>query len=127
MSEGKQVWMSHGDTIQGVGAGARVTCSTADVEFAGFSYESEPTWGIQFHPEVYHSEEGLTLLRNFVHGICGCAADWTPAQFVDTIIGELKEKLQDDHVVLGLSGGVDSSVAAMLLHRAIGDLSLIHI
>ncbi len=121
MSEGKQVWMSHGDTIQGVGAGARVTCSTADVEYAGFTYETEPTWGIQFHPEVYHSEEGLTLLRNFVHGICGCAADWTPAHFVDTTIEELKEKLAGDHVVLGLSGGVDSSVAAMLLHRAIGD------
>ncbi|MCH1575832.1 MAG: glutamine-hydrolyzing GMP synthase [Flavobacteriales bacterium] len=121
MTEGKQVWMSHGDTIQSVGDKARVTCSTHDVTFAGFSFQEEPTWGIQFHPEVYHSEEGLMLLRNYVHGICGCAADWTPAHFVDSTVEELKEQLGEDRVVLGLSGGVDSSVAAMLLHRAIGD------
>jgi GMP synthase (glutamine-hydrolysing) len=121
MNAGKQVWMSHGDTIQNAGAQASVTCSTADVEYAGFAYQEEPTWGIQFHPEVYHSEEGLTLLRNFVHEICGCAADWTPAHFVDTTVEELREKLGSDRVVLGLSGGVDSSVAAVLLHRAIGD------
>ena len=121
MTAGKAVWMSHGDTIQSAGEGTRITCSTEDVQFAGFAFEDEPTWGIQFHPEVYHSEEGLTLLRNFVHDICGCSADWTPAHFVDTTVAEFKEKLGDDRVVLGLSGGVDSSVAAMLLHRAIGD------
>ena len=121
MTAGKAVWMSHGDTIQSAGDRTRITCSTEDVKFAGFAFEDEPTWGIQFHPEVYHSEEGLTLLRNFVHDICGCSADWTPAHFVDTTVAELKEKLGDDRVVLGLSGGVDSSVAAMLLHRAIGD------
>jgi GMP synthase (glutamine-hydrolysing) len=91
------------------------------VKYAGFAFKEEPTWGIQFHPEVYHSEEGLMLLRNYVHGICGCAADWTPAHFVDSTVEELKEQLGEDRVVLGLSGGVDSSVAAMLLHRAIGD------
>ena len=121
MTAGKAVWMSHGDTIQSAGDRTRITCSTEDVKFAGFAFEDEPTWGIQFHPEVYHSEEGLTLLRNFVHDICGCSADWTPAHFVDTTVAELKDKLGDDRVVLGLSGGVDSSVAAMLLHRAIGD------
>ena len=121
MTEGKAVWMSHGDTIQGAGGRTCITCSTEDVKFAGFAFDDEPTWGIQFHPEVYHSEEGLTLLRNFVHDICGCSADWTPAHFVDTTVAELREKLGDDRVVLGLSGGVDSSVAAMLLHRAIGD------
>jgi len=121
MTEGKAVWMSHGDTIQTAGDRTRITCSTEDVKYAGFAFEDEPTWGIQFHPEVYHSEEGLVLLRNFVHTICGCSADWTPAHFVDTTVTELKEKLGDDRVVLGLSGGVDSSVAATLLHRAIGD------
>ena len=104
-----------------VGEKAQVTCSTHDVKYAGLLLQEEPTWGIQFHPEVYHSEEGLTLLRNYVHGICGCAADWTPAHFVDSTVEELKEQLGEDRVVLGLSGGVDSSVAAMLLHRAIGD------
>ena len=121
MTEGKAVWMSHGDTIQGAGEDTKITCSTADVKYAGFAFDGEPTWGIQFHPEVYHSDEGLTLLRNFVHGICSCSADWTPAHFVDTTIEDLKQQLGQDRVVLGLSGGVDSSVAAMLLHRAIGD------
>ena len=90
MTEGKQVWMSHGDTIQSIGENAQVTCSTQDVKYAGFAFKEEPTWGIQFHPEVYHSEEGLMLLRNYVHGICGCAADWTPAHFVDSTVEELK-------------------------------------
>jgi GMP synthase (glutamine-hydrolysing) len=121
MTPGKQVWMSHGDTIHSAGSDTAITCSTRDVKFAGFSFLSEPTWGIQFHPEVYHTEEGLTLLRNFIETICGCAADWTPAHFVDETIADLRVKLGEDRVVLGLSGGVDSSVAAVLLQRAIGD------
>ena len=91
MTEGKAVWMSHGDNIQNAGSRTRITCSTEDVQFAGFAFEDEPTCSIQFHPEVYHSEEGLTLLRNFVHDICGCSADWTPAHFVDTTVAERKK------------------------------------
>ena len=122
MNAGKQVWMSHGDTIQNAGAQASVTCSTADVEYAGFAYQEEPTWGIQFHPEVYHSEEGLTLLRNFVHEICGCAADWHARPTLSTPPWRsCVRNSGQTRVVLGLSGGVDSSVAAVLLHRAIGD------
>ena len=98
----------------------RVIASTEDVRYAAFRIEGERSWGIQFHPEVYHSTDGITLLRNFVVGICGCKQDWTPESFVETTVRELREKLGDDRVVLGLSGGVDSSVAAVLLHRAIG-------
>ena len=120
MPERTQVWMSHGDTITLLPAGYRVTASTDDVHNAAFRIEGEPTWGIQFHPEVYHSTDGLKLLENFVAGICGCRRDWSPESFVDATVRELREKLGDDKVVLGLSGGVDSSVAAILLHRAIG-------
>lgn len=115
-----QVWMSHGDTITSVPDTYRVIASTEDVRYATFRIEGERSWGIQFHPEVYHSTDGITLLRNFVVGICGCKQDWTPESFVETTVRELREKLGDDRVVLGLSGGVDSSVAAVLLHRAIG-------
>ena len=115
-----QVWMSHGDTITSVPDTYRVIASTEDVRYAAFRIEGERSWGIQFHPEVYHSTDGITLLRNFVVGICGCKQDWTPESFVETTVRELREKLGDDRVVLGLSGGVDSSVAAVLLHRAIG-------
>ena len=120
MPERTQVWMSHGDTITLLPAGYRVTASTDDVHNAAFRIEGEPTWGIQFHPEVYHSTDGLKLLENFVAGICGCRRDWSPESFVDATVRELRQKLGDDKVVLGLSGGVDSSVAAILLHRAIG-------
>ncbi len=120
MSRGSQVWMSHGDTITALPKKFRVIASTADVDVAGFKVDGEETYGIQFHPEVYHSEEGKKLLKNYVIDICGCEPDWTPASFVNTTIEELKEKLGDDKVVLGLSGGVDSSVAAVLLHRTIG-------
>ena len=112
--------MSHGDTITSVPDTYRVIASTEDVRYAAFRIEGERSWGIQFHPEVYHSTDGITLLRNFVVGICGCKQDWTPESFVETTVRELREKLGDDRVVLGLSGGVDSSVAAVLLHRAIG-------
>ena len=115
-----QVWMSHGDTIQELPEGFKKICSTADVVNAGFEIQNENTYGIQFHPEVYHSNEGMNLLKNFVVGIANCKQDWTPDSFVDVTIANLKNELGDDGVILGLSGGVDSSVAAMLLHKAIG-------
>lgn len=120
MSPGSQVWMSHSDTIHEYPPGFRIVSSTPDVEVAGFRVEGEDTYGIQFHPEVYHSTEGMILLRNFVVNICRCSQSWTPSSFIETTVGELREKLGDDKVVLGLSGGVDSSVAAVLLDRAIG-------
>lgn len=115
-----QVWMSHGDTITHVPAGYRLIAGTEDVPVAAFRVEGEPTWGIQFHPEVYHSTDGGLLLRNFVVGICGCAQSWTPESFVESTVAELRERIGSERVVLGLSGGVDSTVAAMLLHRAVG-------
>ena len=116
-----QVWMSHGDTIESVGADHDLLMSTADVKVAGFKFHNEPTYGIQFHPEVYHTTDGMSLLRNFVHTISGCSGSWTPDSFVETTVSDLKQKLGADKVVMGLSGGVDSSVAAELLHKAIGD------
>ncbi|TKC05686.1 glutamine-hydrolyzing GMP synthase [Pedobacter polaris] len=115
-----QVWMSHGDTIKNVPANFEIIASTADVEVAGFQVKDTNTYAIQFHPEVTHSTDGKILLQNFLVGICGCAQDWTADAFVETTIAALKEKLGNDKVVLGLSGGVDSSVAAILLHKAIG-------
>jgi GMP synthase (glutamine-hydrolysing) len=115
-----QVWMSHGDSITNVPANYKVVCSTSDVEVAGFEIANENTFGVQFHPEVYHSADGTQLLKNFIYTVCDCAADWTPNSFIEECISELKEKIGDDRVILGLSGGVDSSVAAVLLHRAIG-------
>ena len=120
IGDNSQVWMSHGDTIEKLPAGCQVIASTKDVKNAAFKVENEITYGIQFHPEVYHSTEGTCLLRNFVVGICGCSQNWTPDSFVETTVAELKQKLGDDRVILGLSGGVDSTVAAMLLHRAVG-------
>lgn len=118
--ETSQVWMSHGDTIKKLPRGAKLIGSTKDVEVAAFSFDAEQTYGIQFHPEVTHSVDGLTLLRNFVVGICGCTQSHTPDSFIDSTISQLKQRLGTDKVVLGLSGGVDSSVAAMLLDKAIG-------
>ncbi|HAH25566.1 MAG TPA: GMP synthase (glutamine-hydrolyzing) [Prolixibacteraceae bacterium] len=120
ISEHTQVWMSHGDTIERIPENYHVIASTADVDKAAFQVEGEQTFGIQFHPEVYHTTEGTQLLHNFVVDICGCKQDWTPDSFIETTIKELQAKLGNDKVVLGLSGGVDSSVAGMLLHRAIG-------
>lgn len=116
-----QVWMSHGDTITRLPETYRIIGSTENVRAAAYHIEGEQTWGIQFHPEVYHSTDGTQLLSNFVLGICGCDGSWSPASFIDSTVAELKEKLGDDRVILALSGGVDSSVAAMLLHRAVGD------
>lgn len=116
-----QVWMSHGDTITRLPEGYKVIGSTENVRAAAYHVEGEKTWGIQFHPEVYHSTDGTQILANFVLGICGCSGTWSPASFIETTVAELREKLGDDRVILGLSGGVDSSVAAMLLHKAIGD------
>ena len=121
LSASSQVWMSHGDTITAIPPTYRIIASTEDVNIAAFRISGEQTWGLQFHPEVYHSSEGTQLLRNFVLGICGCSGNWTSEGFIEQTVRELKEKLGNDKVVLGLSGGVDSSVAAMLLHRAIGD------
>ena len=120
ISEHSQVWMSHGDTIGRLPENYKLIASTADVDKAAFQVEGEQTFGIQFHPEVYHTTEGTQLLHNFVVDICGCKQDWTPDSFIETTIKELQDKLGDDKVVLGLSGGVDSSVAGVLLHRAIG-------
>jgi GMP synthase (glutamine-hydrolysing) len=114
------VWMSHADTISKVPDNFEVVASTGDVRVAAFQIRNEKTFGIQFHPEVTHSVDGKKLLKNFVIDICGCRGDWTPAAFIDETVSQLKAKLNNDQVVLGLSGGVDSSVAAMLLHKAIG-------
>lgn len=119
--DGTQVWMSHGDTIASIPANYLITGSTADVKIGAYHIQGENTWGIQFHPEVYHTTEGLKMLQNFVRNICGCRADWTPESFIEMTVRELREKLGNDKVVLGLSGGVDSSVAAILLNRAIGN------
>jgi GMP synthase (glutamine-hydrolysing) len=118
---GSQVWMSHADTITKIADHFEVTASTEDVAVAGYHIKGEDTYGLQFHPEVYHSTDGLTLLRNFVSKLCGCQQLWTPASFAESTVSELKEKLGNDKVVLGLSGGVDSTVAATLLNEAIGE------
>ncbi len=120
MTKGTQVWMSHGDTIVRLPENYKVIASTADVNFAAFKVDNEKTFGIQFHPEVYHTTEGKQLLQNFAVDICGCSQDWTPDSFIETTVNELKKQLGNDKVVLGLSGGVDSSVAGVLLHHAIG-------
>ena len=115
-----QVWMSHGDTITSIPETFEVVASTENVRVAAFRVKEAQTWGIQFHPEVYHSTDGMLLLRNFVTGICGCRGLWSPDSFIETTMEALKEKIGNEKVILGLSGGVDSSVAAVLLHRAIG-------
>lgn len=120
ISDHSQVWMSHADTITKIPENYEVIASTTDVKFAGYRIQQETTYGIQFHPEVYHSTEGSVLLKNFVVTICGCKQEWTPDSFIETTVKELREKIGEDKVVLGLSGGVDSSVAAVLLHKAIG-------
>ena len=121
LSLNTQVWMSHGDTIEKLPDNYKIIASTADVKNAAYKIEGESTYAIQFHPEVYHTTEGRQLLTNFAVDICGCKQDWTPDSFVETTVAQLKEKLGNDKVVLGLSGGVDSSVAGVLLHKAIGE------
>ncbi len=120
IGEGSQVWMSHGDTIMALPENFKKIASTEDVENAAIKIEGEDTYGIQFHPEVYHTTDGKQLLENFLVKIAKVAQNWTSDSFVETKVAELKEQLKNDKVVLGLSGGVDSTVAAVLLHRAIG-------
>lgn len=120
-----QVWMSHGDTITAIPDGFKCIASTEDVKYASYTKDNVPAgekgvWAVQFHPEVFHTLQGTQLLKNFVVDICGSTQSWSAASFVDTTVAELKEQLGDDRVILGLSGGVDSSVCAVLLNRAIG-------
>ncbi|MBO7116246.1 MAG: glutamine-hydrolyzing GMP synthase [Prevotella sp.] len=117
---GSQVWMSHGDTITAIPEGFEVIGSTKDVKNAAFASVEQPIWAVQFHPEVYHTSQGAQLLKNFVVDICGSKQDWSAASFVETTVKELKKQVGNDRVILGLSGGVDSSVAAVLLNKAIG-------
>jgi GMP synthase (glutamine-hydrolysing) len=120
IKNGSQVWMSHGDTIVRLPQGYRITGNTKDVSIGAFKIDKEETYGIQFHPEVYHTTDGIRILKNFVVDICGCTQNWTPESFISETVRNLKDTLHNDRVVLGLSGGVDSSVAAVLLHQAIG-------
>ena len=118
--EGSQVWMSHGDTITAIPQGFKTIASTHDVRQAAYASVEQPVWAVQFHPEVYHTTQGKLLLKNFVVDICGSRQEWSATSFVETTVAELKEQLGNDRVILGLSGGVDSSVCATLLNRAIG-------
>ena len=120
ITEGSQVWMSHGDSILQLPQGFKVVASTESIPVAAYENLVQKIYAVQFHPEVYHSECGKQLLSNFVKDICGCIGDWTPQSFVDETVKNLQEQIGNDKVVLGLSGGVDSSVAALLLNKAIG-------
>jgi GMP synthase (glutamine-hydrolysing) len=119
IEKGTQVWMSHGDTITTLPTNFKVIASTGDVDAAAYKIEEETSWAVQFHPEVYHTTDGTRLLSNFLN-ICRMKRDWSPASFIDTAVAELKAQLGNDKVILALSGGVDSSVTAALLNRAIG-------
>ncbi|WOD44093.1 glutamine-hydrolyzing GMP synthase [Hwangdonia lutea] len=121
INEGSQVWMSHSDTIKQLPTKAILLASTTDVKNAAYKIEGEQTYAIQFHPEVYHSTDGKQLLENFLVGIAGLNQDWTPDSFVEETVEAIQEKVGNDKVVLGLSGGVDSTVAAVLLNKAIGN------
>lgn len=115
-----QVWMSHGDTITQIPEDCYTIASTEDVQFAAYASKTYPLWAVQFHPEVFHSLQGKLLLKNFVIDICGSKQQWSAASYVETTVAELKKQIGNDRVILGLSGGVDSSVCAMLLNKAIG-------
>ena len=114
------VWMSHGDTITRLPGGFKVIASTPSVQYAAYRIEGEETWGVQFHPEIHHSEEGTKLLDNFVT-LCGIKGEWSSESFIESSIASIRAQVGDEQVIMALSGGVDSSVAAVLLHRAIGD------
>ncbi|MBN2056891.1 glutamine-hydrolyzing GMP synthase, partial [bacterium] len=116
-----RVWMSHGDTITRLPAGLRSTGSTAAVANAVIRHDSRPLFGIQFHPEVAHTECGLDIIKAFLFDICGCSGDWTPGRFTEEAVGEIRNTVGEERVLCALSGGVDSSVVAALLERAIGD------
>ncbi len=120
VSDNSQVWMSHGDTITAIPDNFRAIASTDKVAIAAYQVADEKIWGVQFHPEVFHSVDGTQILKNFVVGVCGSRQDWSPASFIESTVAELKEQLGDDKVVLALSGGVDYTMAAVLLHRAVG-------
>lgn len=120
VEQGDQVWMSHGDTITRIPENFKIIASTKEVEIAAYRVEGEETWGVQFHPEVFHSLCGTQILGNFLD-ICGCNRDWTPASFIEETVKNLKEQIGNDKVILALSGGVDSSVVAVLLNKAIGE------
>jgi GMP synthase (glutamine-hydrolysing) len=120
ITQATQVWMSHADTIVKIPEGFEITGSTTDVKYGAFRIKGEKTWGIQFHPEVYHTTEGTQMLENFLVKVCSCSQNWTPDSFAESTILSLKEKIGEDRVILGLSGGVDSTVAAVLLHKSIG-------
>lgn len=119
IAKGSQVWMSHGDTITSLPDNFEVIASTEDVKYAAYKVNEESTWAVQYHPEVFHTIDGTRLLSNFLN-LCDCKRDWSPASFIETTVALLKKQLGNDKVILALSGGVDSSVTAVLLHRAIG-------
>ena len=121
VSENSQVWMSHADTILTLPKGSKLIGSTEDVANAAYKILDEDTYAIQFHPEVYHTTDGKQILKNFLVEIANVKQNWTPDSFIEMAINEIKEMVCEDVVILGLSGGVDSSVAAMLLNRALGD------
>ena len=121
VSARSQVWMSHGDSISALPEGAEVIASTSDVVNAAYQIAGEQTYAVQFHPEVFHTTEGSQILSNFALGICGLAGDWTPASFIETTVADLRAQIGEDRVILGLSGGVDSTVTGVLLHKAIGN------
>lgn len=121
LSPKSQVWMSHGDTIMDIPADVKLIASTESVKYAAFQLNHKPVYGIQFHPEVTHSLEGKEVLKNFTVNICGCSQSWTPAHFIETTVEQIKKQVGTDKVIMGLSGGVDSTVAATLIHKAIGD------
>ena len=118
--KGSQVWMSHGDTITAIPSDYEIIASTGDVRYAAFASKKQPVWAVQFHPEVYHTLQGRQLLKNFVVDICGSRREWSAASFVESTVQEIRRQVGDDRVILGLSGGVDSSVCAVLLNKAIG-------
>lgn len=121
VKNGSDVWMSHSDTITSLPIDFRITAQTQNIPVAAFHSSEAPIFGLQFHPEVYHSTEGKKILRNFLYGVCKCSGDWTPAHFIDQTVEDIRKQVGDNKVIMALSGGVDSTVAATLIHKAIGD------